>query len=189
MEIEKTEIEGCFVITPKVFTDERGQFYESFHNEKFKNATGLDVSFVQDNISISTKNVIRGLHFQKGEFAQAKLVQAIKGKVLDVLVDIRKESPTFGKHLKFTLSEENRKQVFVPKGIAHGFVVLSDEAVFSYKCDAYYQPSSEAGIFYADEQLEIDWQIDMKDAIISPKDQELPTLKSYFDAIGIVDRG
>lgn len=189
MEMEKTEIEGCFVITSKVFADNRGQFFESFHHEKFKEATGLDVSFVQDNISVSRKNVIRGLHFQEGEHAQAKLVQAIKGKVLDVVVDIRKESPTFGKHLKFILSEENRKQIFVPKGIAHGFVVLSEEAVFSYKCDAYYHPASEAGIFYADEQLKIDWQIDMKDAIVSPKDQELPTLKSYFDAIGIGDRG
>lgn len=189
MEMEKTEIEGCFVITSKVFADERGQFFESFHNEKFKKATGLDISFVQDNISVSRKNVIRGLHFQEGAHAQAKLVQAIKGKVLDVVVDIRKESPTFGKHLKIILSEENRKQIFVPKGIAHGFVVLSEEAVFSYKCDAYYHPASEAGIFYADEQLKIDWQIDMKEAIVSPKDQELPTLKSYYDAIGIGDRG
>ena len=173
-----TKLEGCFVIEPTIFEDKRGYFFESFNQEKFNEAAGLDINFVQDNESYSTKGVLRGLHYQTGDFAQAKLVRVIKGKVLDVAVDLRKDSETFGQHVTVELSEENKKQFFVPRGFAHGFVVLSDTAIFSYKCDNYYNKSSEGGIIYNDPTLHIDWELPEKSLIVSEKDVVLPTLEN-----------
>lgn len=176
MQVEKTNLLNCLVLLPNVFKDKRGYFLESFNDSKFKESTGLNVNFVQDNESFSSKGVLRGLHFQKGEFAQAKLVRVIKGEVLDIAVDIRPKSPTFGEHFSIVLSEKNKKQLFIPRGFAHGFLVLSDTAIFSYKCDNYYKKSSEGGIIYNDPTLNIDWQFPEEDLIISEKDKLLPTL-------------
>ena len=170
MNIIKTEIEGVVIIEPKIFGDERGYFFESFSQKKFQEEV-CNTTFVQDNESKSSYGVLRGLHFQKGEYAQAKLVRVVKGKVLDVAVDIRKGSPTFGKHVSVELTEENKRQFFVPRGFAHGFVVLSDEAIFQYKCDNLYAPEHEAGIAWNDPELEIDWKIDHKEAMLSGKDK------------------
>ncbi|MCM8570495.1 dTDP-4-dehydrorhamnose 3,5-epimerase [Gramella jeungdoensis] len=170
MNLIKTEFKDLFICEPKVFGDERGYFYESFNDKVFKVKSGLEVNFVQDNQSFSTYGVLRGLHFQTGEYAQAKLVRVVKGKVLDVVVDLRKEEPTFGKHFSVELSAENNRQLFVPRGFAHGFVVLSEESEFLYKCDNYYEPSSESGIIFNDPDLNIDWKIPDKDVKISPKD-------------------
>ena len=166
----KTHIDGVVIIEPKVFGDERGYFFESFSEEWFRENV-CDTQFVQDNESKSKYGVLRGLHFQKTPFAQAKLVRVVKGRVLDVAVDIRKDSPTFGKHVAVELSEENKRQFFIPRGFAHGFVVLSDEAVFQYKCDNYYAPQSEGGIIWNDPELNIDWQIPEEDIILSEKDK------------------
>lgn len=171
MNVNKTEIEGVVIIEPKVFGDERGYFFESFSQRKFENKVCKTV-FVQDNESKSKYGVLRGLHFQKPPYAQAKLVRVIKGKVLDVAVDIREESPTFGKHVAVELSEENKRQLFIPRGLAHGFVVLSDEAVFQYKCDNYYAPDYEDGILWNDPKLGIDWRIPEEDVILSEKDKK-----------------
>ncbi|WP_460189741.1 dTDP-4-dehydrorhamnose 3,5-epimerase [Urechidicola sp. KH5] len=176
MQVEKTNLLNCLVLLPNVFKDKRGYFLESFNEKKFKESTGLKVNFVQDNESFSSKGVLRGLHFQKGAFAQAKLVRVIKGEVLDIAVDIRPKSPTFGEHFSIVLSEKNKKQLFIPRGFAHGFLVLSDTAIFSYKCDNYYKKSSEGGIIYNDPTLNIDWQFPEEDLIISEKDKLLPTL-------------
>lgn len=170
MNLIKTEFKDLFICEPKVFGDERGYFFESFNDKVFKEKSGLEVNFVQDNQSFSTYGVLRGLHFQTGEHAQAKLVRVVKGRVLDVVVDLRKEEPTFGKHFSIELSAENNRQLFVPRGFAHGFVVLSEEAEFLYKCDNYYEPSSESGILFNDPDLSIDWKIPAKDVKISPKD-------------------
>lgn len=177
MNIKETKLKGSFVIEPKIFEDKRGYFFESFNKEKFYDLTGLDVNFVQDNESFSTKGVLRGLHYQIGNHAQAKLVRVIKGSVLDVAVDIRENSPTFGEHVSVLLSEENKKQFFVPRGFAHGFVVLSETAIFSYKCDNYYDKPSERGILFNDPNLNIDWKLPKESLIISDKDLELPVLK------------
>ena len=180
MKVTETYLKGCFIIEPKVFVDNRGLFFESFHRGKFKEVLGLDLDFVQDNQSISKQGVLRGLHFQEGVHAQAKLIHVVKGKVLDVVVDLRRESPTFGAHMTIELSDSNRKSIFIPKGMAHGFVVRSPEAIFAYKCDAYYHPSSERGLIYNDSTLGIDWDYPSDKIILSEKDAVLPTFKELY---------
>lgn len=178
----KTKIPEVVVIEPKIFGDQRGYFFESFNQKEFKENIG-NVNFVQDNESKSTYGVLRGLHFQKPPFAQAKLVRCIQGKVLDVVVDVRKDSPTYSKHITLELSEENKKQLFIPRGFAHGFVTLSKEAVFAYKVDNWYAPEYDSGIIWNDTALNIDWRIDTEDIILSSKDQQLSTfteLKTPF---------
>ena len=177
MIVKETILEGCFVIQPKVIQDKRGYFLESFNQAVFKEGLKRDINFVQDNESYSSKGVLRGLHYQKGDYAQAKLVRVIKGKILDVVVDLRTDSPTFSKHMSIELSEDNKTQLFIPRGFAHGFLVLSDTAIFSYKCDNFYNKASEGGIIYNDKDLNIDWKLDEKEFIVSEKDLELPTLK------------
>lgn len=176
MEYIKTEIEGIFVIEPKVFNDARGYFMEAWKQAEFNEHVGK-VDFIQDNESKSSFGVLRGLHFQKGAAAQAKLVRVIKGKVLDVAVDIRKSSPTFGKHVMVELSEENKRQFFIPRGFAHGFLVLSEEAIFTYKVDNPYAPQSEAGIRWDDPDLAIQWPIDPQKVQTSEKDLKQPSFK------------
>ena len=168
MKIIKTEIEGLLIIKPKVFEDERGYFFESWSKAAFENA-GLDINFVQDNQSLSSKSVVRGLHFQNPPFAQGKLVQVLKGSVLDVAIDIRKNSPTYGKYLSVHLSEENKTMFWIPPGFAHGFSTLEDNTMFSYKCSGVYNKESEGSLMWNDTDLNIDWQI--KNPIISEKDQ------------------
>lgn len=178
MTAEKTIIEDCFIIKPMVFEDKRGFFMESFNADKFKHNTGIETTFVQDNQSYSSYGVIRGLHAQSGEHAQAKLVSVLKGKVLDVVVDARKESPTYGNTFQIELSFENKKQLFVPKGCLHGFVVLSEVAHFYYKCDQFYNKASEIGVVYNDSALNVDWQVPEEKLIVSEKDLELPFFNS-----------
>ena len=178
MEAEKTKLEGCVILTPRVFADHRGYFFESYNRRLMDDLIG-PVDFVQDNQSKSSYGVVRGLHFQRGEHAQAKLVRVIEGTVLDVAVDINPESPTYGQHVAVELSAENKKQFYIPRGYAHGFAVLSETAVFSYKCDNFYAPEADAGILWNDPALAIDWQIETAQAIISDKDQNLPTLAEY----------
>jgi dTDP-4-dehydrorhamnose 3,5-epimerase len=180
MKATETKLKGCFVIEPSVFNDDRGYFFESYNKEKFEELTGSTVSFVQDNESFSTKGVLRGLHFQKGAHAQAKLVRVTHGEVLDVAVDIRPDSETFLQVVTERLSAENKKQLFVPRGFAHGFIVLSNTVVFNYKCDNFYNKASEGGIIYNDETLHIDWLLDSKDFLVSEKDLVLPTVKELF---------
>lgn len=177
MRVIETAIEGAIIIEPKVFSDDRGYFFESFSQKEFEEKV-CNTVFVQDNESKSTYGVLRGLHFQKMPYAQSKLVRVVKGKVLDVAVDIRKGSPTFGKHVAVELSEDNKLQFFVPRGFAHGFVVLSEEAIFQYKCDNYYTPQSEGGIIWNDPALNIDWQIPLEDVILSGKDEINPLLSA-----------
>ena len=177
MNVVKTAIEGLLIIEPKVFHDTRGYFFESFSQREFEEKV-RKINFVQDNESMSSYGVMRGLHFQRPPYTQSKLVRCIKGKVLDVAVDIRKGSPTYGQHVAVELSEENHRQFFVPRGFAHGFAVLSDTAIFQYKCDNFYAPEAEGGINIKDESLRIDWQIPMDRAILSDKDVEL---KSFSD--------
>ncbi|MEO4880562.1 dTDP-4-dehydrorhamnose 3,5-epimerase, partial [Bacteroides thetaiotaomicron] len=165
----QTEIDGVWLIEPNVYSDERGYFMEAFKKEEFEAKIG-PVDFVQDNESKSSFGVLRGLHYQKGEYSQAKLVRVLKGKVLDVAVDLRRSSPTFGKHVSALLSEENKRQFFIPRGFAHGFVVLSEEAVFMYKVDNKYAPQAEASIVYNDETLGIDWMLGESQMLLSPKD-------------------
>lgn len=178
MEVFNTEIEGLKIIKPKIFSDSRGYFFESYSKRWFdENVANVD--FVQDNESCSTFGVIRGLHFQRPPFCQAKLVRCVKGRVLDVAVDIRKGSPTYGKYLGVELSEDNHLQFFIPHGFAHGFSVLSDIAVFNYKCDNYYHPEADGGISILDASLNIDWHIDPSNAILSKKDQNHPLLIDF----------
>ncbi|NKI26858.1 dTDP-4-dehydrorhamnose 3,5-epimerase [Arenibacter sp. 6A1] len=177
MKVTETILEGCFVLEPKSFKDNRGVFYESYQKERFEELLGTKVNFVQDNVSVSKKGVVRGLHYQKGKYAQAKLVQVLKGSVLDVVVDLRKESNTFGKHFKMEISSENRKAIFIPKGCAHGFLALTEDVIFSYKCDHYYHPEAEAGILFKDPNLNIDWELPEVEMILSEKDLELPLWK------------
>ena len=169
MEVIKTAIEGVFIIEPRVFKDSRGYFFESFNQREFEAKVG-EVKFVQDNESMSTYGVMRGLHFQRPPYSQAKLVRCVRGKVLDVVVDIRKGSPTYGQHVAVELSEENHRQFYFPKGFAHGFAVLSETAIFQYKCDEFYHPEADGGISILDESLGIDWQIPVEKAILSEKD-------------------
>lgn len=175
MNLIKTKIEGLIIIEPKVFSDKRGYFMEAF-SEKWFRENIFDTRFVQDNESRSGYGVLRGLHFQKPPYEQAKLVRVVNGKVWDVAVDIRKQSPTFGQYIGIELSAENKRQVFIPRGFAHGFLVLSDEAVFQYKCDNYYSPQSEAAIAWNDPSLNIDWKLPSKDIILSEKDKNNPFL-------------
>lgn len=178
MEVIKTDIEGVAIIKPRVFEDARGYFFESYSKRDFDREIG-PVDFVQDNESCSTKGVLRGLHFQRPPFTQSKLVRCVKGSVLDVAVDLRKDSPTFGKHVAVELSEENKLQFFIPKGFAHGFAVLSDVAVFQYKCDEFYHPEADGGISILDDSLGIDWRINLDEAILSEKDTKHPRLKDF----------
>jgi|SRR5215831_6047575 len=183
MQIESTPLKDCFIIHDSVFEDSRGYFFESFNEQRFKSLTGVDVHFVQDNQSSSTRGVLRGLHFQREEFAQAKLVRVMQGTVLDVAVDIRKNSPTFGKHFSLELSDASHTQLYMPRGFAHGFVVLSDRAVFFYKCDNYYNKQSEGGIMYNDPSLQIDWRFKEEDLILSEKDKHNPLLKDIWNIL------
>ena len=176
MNIIKTEIEGLIIIEPRIFKDARGYFFESFSQREFEEKI-CQTTFVQDNESFSCYGVVRGLHFQQEPFSQAKLVRVVKGAVLDVAVDIRKGSPTYGKHVAIELTEENHRQVFIPRGFAHGFAVLSDEVIFQYKCDNYYAPQSERGIACNDPALNIDWRIPADKIILSEKDTKYPLLK------------
>lgn len=183
---EKLNIEGLIIAEPKVFGDSRGYFLETYSERDFFEA-GITEKFVQDNQSKSTKNVLRGLHFQKKN-CQAKLVRVLEGEVFDVAVDLRNESPTFGKYYGVLLSEENKKQFFIPKGFAHGFIVLSDSAVFAYKCSDFYYPQEEGGIIFNDETVNIDWNVDINNLIVSEKDLKLPKFdrnKKYFSLDGI----
>ena len=174
-QFKKTAIEGVYIAEPRVFNDSRGYFFEAWKKQEFIDAIG-PVDFIQDNESKSSYGVLRGLHYQKGEFSQAKLVRVIKGRVLDVAVDIRKSSPTFGQHVMVELSDENKRQFFIPRGFAHGFLVLSDEAIFTYKVDNVYAPQAEAGIRWNDPELGIQWPIDPKDVLTSDKDLKQPLL-------------
>jgi dTDP-4-dehydrorhamnose 3,5-epimerase len=176
MEFIKQAIEDVILIKPKVFGDDRGYFVETFRQDKFEEAVGHKVNFIQDNESKSTKGVLRGLHFQLPPAAQSKLVRVIEGKVLDVAVDIRQGSPSYGQYVTAVLSSENKHQLFVPRGFAHGFVVLSETAVFSYKVDNYYSPENDRGLAFDDEQLSIDWQLPIEQLQLSDKDQKQPKL-------------
>lgn len=180
MTIQETFLEGCFVLIPKIIEDERGNFFESFNQKLFNKLIGDSVTFVQDNQSKSSKGVLRGLHFQVGEHAQAKLVRVVKGKVLDVCVDVRLNSETFGKYFSIILDDKDSKQLFIPRGFAHGFFVLEDDTIFTYKCDNYYNKSSERGILYNDKALNIDWNFAGDQILISEKDKNLPAFETLF---------
>ena len=180
MEVIKTSIEGLFIIEPRIFADDRGYFFESFSQREFDEKVA-PIRFVQDNESKSVFGVVRGLHFQRPPYAQSKLVRVIKGRVLDVAVDIRRDSPTYGKHVAVELSEENHRQFFIPQGFAHGFAVLSDEAIFQYKCDNFYAPESEGAIAWNDPQLGIDWKIPSDKIILSSKDRLNPPFSLLSD--------
>ncbi len=175
MEIQLTPLKDCFVLTPTIFKDERGTFYETFNQNVFKKVTEIEVGFVQDNQSTSTFGVLRGLHYQVGTMAQAKLVRVIQGKVLDIVVDLRKDSETFGKHFSIELDDIAQQQLFVPRGFAHGFITLSETSKFAYKCDNFYDKASERGIIYNDATLTLDWHLSEDKYIISEKDLELPS--------------
>jgi dTDP-4-dehydrorhamnose 3,5-epimerase len=181
MTITPTPIEGLIVLTPRIFNDDRGYFFESFNEESFNAAVGYPVQFVQDNQSFSTKGVLRGLHLQKGQHAQSKLVRVTQGEVLDVAVDLRKGSATYGQHYSVLLSADIHNQFFIPRGFAHGFIVLSDTAVFQYKCDNYYNKQAEGGLHYADPELAINWSLPQDEVLVSEKDIELPFLKNAPD--------
>ena len=178
MEVIRTAIDGVVIIEPRIFEDARGYFFESFSQREFEQKV-RKIDFVQDNESMSSYGVMRGLHFQRPPYTQSKLVRVVKGRVLDVAVDIRKGSPTYGRHVAVELTEENHRQFFVPRGFAHGFAVLSETAVFQYKCDNYYHPEADGGISIVDPSLGIDWQIDPADAILSDKDKKHPVLAEF----------
>jgi len=180
MIIKETTLKGCFIIEPTIHKDDRGYFYESFNQKKFDNAMGEKIRFVQDNQSRSRRGVLRGIHFQQGEFSQAKLVRVLQGEVLDMVVDLRKESKTFGLHETIVLSASNKKQLYVPRGFGHGFITLSETSEFAYKCDNYYHKESESGIIYNDPVLNIDWQIPLDEIFVSKKDLELPSFNTLF---------
>ncbi|EZH72272.1 dTDP-4-dehydrorhamnose 3,5-epimerase [Aquimarina atlantica] len=177
MEIQSTFIDGCFILKPRVFDDKRGSFFESFNQKVFEEITGLKVDFIQDNQSVSKRGVVRGLHFQTGDYMQAKLVRVVKGEVLDVVVDLRPNSKTYKEHFSIVLNDHNNFQLFVPRGFAHGFITLSESAIFSYKCDNYYHKSSESGIIYNDPDLAIDWKLDASEIQLSEKDKDLAFVK------------
>ncbi len=179
IQVKKTDIEGVLIIEPKVFGDARGYFLESFNAKEFAEKTGLNIDFVQDNESMSSYGVMRGLHFQTPPYTQSKLVRCVKGAVLDVAVDIRKGSPTYGKHVAVELTEDNHRQFFVPRGFAHGFAVLSETAVFQYKCDNFYAPQADGGISILDDSLGIDWKIPTEKALLSDKDTKHSLLKDF----------
>ena len=179
MRVEQTQLKDCFIIHEKVNVDARGYFIETYNSRDFKAATGLELEFVQDNQSRSSKGVLRGLHMQKGAAAQAKLVRVLEGAVLDIAVDLRKGSPSFGQHFAIELTAENNKQFYVPAGFAHGFVVLSEYATFFYKVDKFYEPGNEVGIMYNDKDLNIDWQLPTSELIFSEKDKTLGSFAEY----------
>ncbi|UDQ97682.1 dTDP-4-dehydrorhamnose 3,5-epimerase [Lentisphaerota bacterium WC36G] len=176
LKVTKTKLDEVLIVEPKVFGDSRGYFFESYNKERFQEA-GIEADFIQDNESFSSYGVLRGLHFQKMPYTQAKLVRVIQGEVLDVAVDIREGSPTYGEHVAVKLSAENKRQLYVPRGFAHGFAVLSEEVIFAYKCDNYYHPEADGGIKFDDESLNIDWLIPAKKMILSEKDKIQPLLK------------
>ena len=176
MKILTTEIADLLILEPTLHGDSRGYFFESFHADRFRELTGLDVQFVQDNEAMSRRGVVRGLHYQLAPYAQAKLVRVVVGNVWDVVVDMRRSSPTFGRYVAVELSAENKRQLYIPKGFAHGYAVLSDEAVFQYKCDAYYHPEAEGAIAWNDPALGIAWPISAEEAILSEKDKHHPLL-------------
>ena len=177
MHVEEISIQGCFLIDPQVFKDERGHFYEAFNQREFEKKTGLQINFVQDNHSVSYKGVLRGLHYQASPHGQSKLIRVAQGSVLDVLVDIRPDSSTYGKHYKKKLSGNTGEMIFIPKGIAHGFLALEENTHFLYKCDSYYNPGAERGIRFDDPYLDIDWEFDHDQLILSGKDKLLPLFK------------
>lgn len=178
LKFTETKLKGCFILEPKIIGDERGSFMESFNEKIFAEGVGQQVHFVQDNQSFSTKGVLRGLHYQTGAHAQAKLVRVLNGEVLDVAVDLRPNSPTYGQHETALLTGDNQIQFYIPRGFAHGFLVLSETATFFYKCDNFYNAASEGGILFNDPTLTIDWKFPIEDMIISEKDQQLPTLEN-----------
>jgi dTDP-4-dehydrorhamnose 3,5-epimerase len=183
MKVEKTTLNDCLLIRDTVYTDERGFFIETFNAERFRKDTGMALHFVQDNQSRSTQGVLRGLHFQMGDYAQAKLVRVLRGQVLDVAVDLRTQSSTYGQYYSVILSETSHTQLFIPRGFAHGFLVLSEVADFFYKCDNYYNKQAEGGIIYNDPQLNINWQLQPDELVVSDKDKSLPlfdTFKNIF---------
>ena len=180
MKFKQLQLEGCILIEPDIYQDHRGCFFESFNQKDFVQNFGLNVNFVQDNVSVSKKGTLRGLHYQKGNYAQAKLVVVLVGKVLDVVVDLRQKSPTFGQYLSVELSGENRRQLFIPRGMAHGFLVLEDDTLFHYKCDNYYNKSSESGVRFNDPNIAIDWQMNHHDIILSEKDKKLPYFRELL---------
>ena len=184
MEVIKTDIEGVFIIEPRIFKDARGYFFESYSQREFEQKIGK-IDFCQDNESMSTYGVMRGLHFQRPPFTQSKLVRCVKGSVLDVAVDIRKGSATYGKHVAVELTEDNHRQFFIPRGFAHGFAVLSDVAVFQYKCDNFYHPEADGGISILDDSLNIDWRIPTNKAILSDKDTKHELLKDFDSPFSI----
>lgn len=177
MNVIETPIKGLLILEPKVFNDDRGYFFESYNQNTFKQATGLDINFIQDNQARSTQNVLRGLHYQNAPHAQTKLIRVLEGAIWDVVVDLRKDSDTYGKWYGVELSAENKVQFLIPKGFAHGYSVLSETAEVFYKCDDFYSKEDEGGLFYADPQVNIDWKIDLSKAIVSEKDKVQPTLK------------
>lgn len=177
MNVIETPIKGLLILEPKVHGDERGYFFESYNGQSFKAATGLDINFVQDNQARSTKNVLRGLHYQNAPHAQTKLIRALEGAIWDVVVDLRKDSETYGRWYGVELTAENKRQFLIPKGFAHGYSVLTDTAEVFYKCDDYYSREDEGGLYYADPEVNIDWKINLADAIVSEKDKVQPTLK------------
>lgn len=179
MKVEKTKLEGCYIVHDTIFNDNRGYFFESFNKRKFAELTGFDSEFVQDNQSFSSKGTLRGLHFQQGEHAQSKLVRVLSGAVLDVAVDVRPASETFGEYVAVELTDENHVQLFIPRGFAHGFVVLSETATFFYKCDNFYNKASEGGIIYNDQAINIDWKLPHDQLVLSEKDMQLGTLKDF----------
>lgn len=178
MRAEQTPLKDCFLMHDTIYRDDRGYFFESFNAKSFNKETGINTAFVQDNQSHSVKGVLRGLHFQTGEFAQAKLVRVLKGEVLDIAVDVRRASPTFGQYFSVVLSESSRTQIYIPRGFAHGFLVLSEVVDFFYKCDNFYNKAAEGGIIYNDPQINIDWQMQPEKLVISGKDLTLPQLSA-----------
>lgn len=179
MKIKETPLKDCYIIEPTVFEDERGYFFEKYNEKRFEQETGLNGHFVQDNISKSSYGVLRGLHLQKGDHAQAKLVSCLEGKVYDVAVDLREDSPTFGKWFGIELTPENKLQLYVPRGFGHGFSVLSETAVFAYKCDNFYNKESEGGVLWNDEQINVDWKLPLQDVILSDKDAVLSKFSEH----------
>ncbi len=176
----ETKLKGCFVLEPTVFEDDRGYFYENHNHKDFCEAVGGEVTFVQDNVSYSKKGVLRGLHFQEGEHAQAKLISVLQGRIQDVVVDLRQDSPTFGQHISMELSDENNKQLFIPRGMAHGFLTLSESAKVLYKCDNYYNKEAEGSIRYNDPILEIDWEKDFGEILLSERDEKAQDWNIYL---------
>ncbi|HAA12563.1 MAG TPA: dTDP-4-dehydrorhamnose 3,5-epimerase [Cytophagales bacterium] len=179
MQVEKSPLAGCLVLTPRIFNDHRGWFIESFNQKTWDEALGQEMNWVQDNHSVSHRGVLRGLHFQNGEFAQAKLVRVVQGEVIDIAVDLRKDSPTYKQSFATRLSADNQRQIFVPRGFGHGFVALQENTVLLYKCDNYYAPQAEGGIRFDDPDLNLDWGLPHDELILSDKDLKLPSLKEW----------